>query len=60
MKLKIDKSFVKDTNKIKDTKVLQRVAVCIETSRNLKDFGKLQQQDSGKNKKFFDRLVYTF
>lgn len=30
MKLKIDKSFVKDTNKIKDTKVLQRVAICIE------------------------------
>ena len=30
MKLKIDKSFVKDTNKIKDTKILQRIAVCIE------------------------------
>ena len=30
MILKIDKSFVKDTNRIKDTKVLQIVAVCIE------------------------------
>ena len=40
MKIKIDKSFQKDTDKIHDTKLLQKIALCIEqviTSKSVKE-----------------------
>lgn len=43
MILKIDKSFEKDTDKIKDKKILNLIAECIENIQNAKRVNEISQ-----------------
>jgi mRNA interferase RelE/StbE len=52
MIVKIDRSFVKDTQKIKDQSVLREIAKCIESvqvSRSISDIGSIKKLRGFKN-----------
>jgi len=42
MKVKIDRSFERDTDKIKDTKLLYRIAACINSAEKAKSVDKIK------------------
>jgi mRNA interferase RelE/StbE len=42
MIIKLDRSFEKDTNRIRDKKLLEQIAACLETCSNVTDLTKIK------------------